>query len=64
METAKCRYTLITDVVKEMEWWACFDEGEQGFEEDKDEFNPFPADLEVPEPHRAHVTRMGFSQGG
>jgi len=62
LERAKGRYTLMTDVVEEMEWWACFHEDEEDFEEDEDSFGPLPEDLEVQEPYRRTQPKVGRNE--
>jgi hypothetical protein len=58
----KDRYKLIEDVVEEMEWWPCFHEDEEVFEEDKDSFGPLLEDLEVPEPYRRTQPKVGRNE--
>jgi len=62
LERVKDRYTLIDDVVEEMGWWPCFDEYEEGVEDDEASLSPLPVDLEVPEPYRRNQPKVGRNQ--
>ena len=62
LQRVKDRYTLIEDVVEEMEWWPCFHEDEEGFEEDEDSFGPLLEDLEGPEPYRRTQPKVGRNE--
>lgn len=56
------RYTLINDVIEEMEWWPCFHEDEESFEDDDACLDPMLADLEVPEPYRRTQPKVGRNE--
>ena len=62
LERAKQRYTLISDVVEEMEWWACFHEDEESIEDDEESFSPLLADPDLPEPYRRKAPKLGRNE--
>jgi len=62
LERVKDRYPLIDDVVAEMDWWPCFHEDEESFDEDESSLNPLPVDLEVQEPYRRSQPKVGRNE--
>lgn len=62
LQRVKDRYTLIENVVEEMEWWPCFHEDEDGFEDDDACLDPMLVDLEVAEPYRRNQPKVGRNE--
>lgn len=62
LERVKDRYTLIENVIEEMEWWPCFHDDEEGIEEDDASLSPLLMDPEVPEPYRRNQPKVGRNQ--
>lgn len=62
LERVKDRYTLIENVVEEMQWWPCFHEDAESFEDEDASLSPLSADPEVPEPYRRNQPKVGRNE--
>lgn len=62
LKRAKLRYTMITDVIEEMEWWSCFNEDDEGFEDDEDSFGPLLEDREMEKPYHRYQPKVGRNE--